>query len=219
MKNTFKPAAVLAALLSLSASAVQAAGLFGIDTSAVESNFGFNNGVKLYVGAGLGYANQDSGCDQLFFEGSCENGAMSAKLFGGARFNPMVGAELAYSYQGEAEMDGTAGDQEVSGKNKISGYQLTGVGYLPVNSIENLEVMGKAGVMFWNRESQLIKDGVKTSSSDDGIAPVIGLGAQYQLNKNIFLRTEWEHTFNTGADSDHETDTDNYSMGVSYSTL
>jgi opacity protein-like surface antigen len=219
MNNKFRLAATLAALLGMSVSTVQASGLFGIDTSAVESNFGFNNGVKLYAGGSLGYANQDSRCDEIFFEGSCENGSVSWKLYGGARFNPMFGTELAYMHQGEAAMNGAAGKQEVSGKNEISGYQLTGVGYLPIGSIPNLELMGKAGVMFWNRESETVIDGDKKTSSDDGIAPVLGVGAQYQLNQNIYLRSEWEHTFNTGADSQYETDTDNYSVGFSYSTL
>ncbi|MEZ5477210.1 MAG: hypothetical protein R3E95_06925 [Thiolinea sp.] len=49
------------------------------------------------------------------------------------------------------------------------------------------------------------------SANDDGISPLLGLGAQYQLTPNTAVRGEWEHTFNTGADSDYEADTNNYS--------
>ncbi len=214
-------AVFITALLGIFAPTLQASNLLGFDTSATETNFSFNNGVKIYVGGSLGQATQDSVCDEVFFEGNCEDGAMSWKLYGGARFNPMFGAELAYTHQGTAEMDGTgtADSKRVSSKNEISGYQLTGVGYLPVNIVPALELTGKAGVMFWNRETEVTTDGRKKTSSDDGISPVIGLGAQYPLNQNIYLRSEWEHTFNTGADSRHETDTDNYSLGLSYSTL
>lgn len=219
MNNNKGLSVFIAALLGVFASVLQAGDLPGFDTSATETNFGFNNGVKVYAGGSLGYATQDSRCDQIVFEGSCEDGSMSWKLYGGARFNPMFGAELAYTHQGTSEMDGTAGDEQMSSKNEISSYQLTGIGYMPVNSIPSLELMGKAGVMLWNLETEMTTDGQKETSSDDGISPVIGLGAQYQLNQNIYLRSEWEHTFNTGAGSRHETDTDNYSMGLSYSTL
>ena len=212
----------LAMLLSLSGSAVyaQANAMFvGLDASAIESNVGFNNGLKLYTGASLIYSAQDSSCETPFFEGACDDSSINGKIFGGARFNPMFGAELAYVSQNEAEMKGTAGSQAVSSSNEVSGYQLSGVGYLPINSIPNLELMGKAGVMFWERETQTVTNGNKKLSSDEGIAPMIGLGAQYQLNQNIHLRGEWEHIINTGSDSDYETDVGNYSVGLSYSTL
>ncbi len=218
MKQSLKKT-TLAILLGISGSAVQAAGLFGIDTSAIESDFGFSNGLKLYAGGSLVYSTQDSSCETPFFKGSCEDDSVNGKVFGGVRFNPMFGAELAYVSQNEAEMEGVAGNQKVSGNNKISGYQATGVGYLPLQTIPNLELMGKAGVMFWERETQTVADGAKKTSSDDGVTPMFGLGAQYQLNQNIYLRSEWEHIINTGSDSDHETDVDNYSVGLSYSTL
>lgn len=218
MKQSFKRA-TLAILLGVSGSAVQAAGLFGVDASAIESNVGFSNGLKLYAGASLVYSTQDSSCENPFFEGSCDDGSINGKVFAGARFNPMFGAELAYVSQNEAEMKGHAGSQQVSGSNKVSGYQLSGTGYLPINSIPDLELTGKAGVMFWERDTQTTTDGTRKSSTDDGVAPLVGLGAQYQLNQNVYLRGEWEHIINTGSDSDHETDVDNYSVGLSYSTL
>lgn len=218
MKQAFTRAS-LAILLGLSGSVVQASNLFGLDTSVIESDVGFNNGLKLYTGASLIYSTQDSSCKAPFFEGSCDDGSVNGKIFAGARFNPMFGAELAYTSQSESEMDGMVGSQKVSSTNKISGYQVTGTGYLPLQSIANLELTGKAGVMFWERETHTSADGVKKSSTDDGVTPMFGLGAQYQLNKNVYLRTEWEHIINTGYDSDYETDMDNYSVGLSYSTL
>lgn len=208
-----------AVLIGLSVTTASASNLLGMDTSAIESDFGFNSGLKLYAGASFGYSTQDSTCENPFFEGSCDSGSVTGKFFGGARFNPMLGAELAYTSQDEATMSGKVGMQGVSGANKISGYQVTGIGYLPIQSIPNLELMGKAGVMFWERESEVMTANHKKLSTDDGMSPVLGLGAQYQLNKNIYLRTEWEHTINTGSDSDHETDLDSYSLGLSYSTL
>nr|CAA6830497.1 MAG: OmpA-like transmembrane domain-containing protein [uncultured Thiotrichaceae bacterium] len=211
--------AAFAILVTTSFSTAQAANLFGMDTSPLESDVGFDNGLKLYTGGSLIYSTQDSSCETPFFEGSCDAAAVNAKIFGGARFNPMFGVEVAYVSQNEAAMKGTAGNQTVSSNNKVSGYQVSGMGYLPVTSIPELELMGKAGVMFWERETDIMQADVKKTSADDGVAPMVGLGAQYQLNNNIHLRTEWEHIFNTGSDSNYETDVDNYSVGLSYSTL
>jgi len=220
MKQAFRWT-TLAILLSaaMSVSSVQASNLFGMDTSSLESNVGFSNGLKLYTGGSLIYSTQDSSCDTPFFEGKCDAAVVNAKVFGGARFNPMFGMEVAYVSQNEAEMKGTAGNQAVSSNNKISGYQVAGTGYLPIASVPELELMGKAGVMFWERETSVTKGYVKDLSADDGVAPMVGLGAQYQLNSNIHLRTEWEHIINTGSDSNYETNMDNYSVGLSYSTL
>lgn len=178
------------------------------------------NNIKVYAGAGVGYTGQGSACNTPFFEGSCDESAMSHKIFTGARFNQLLGAELTYVDHGEAAMDGNVGLQAVASKNSISGYQLTGVGYLPLApaTMPNLDVIGKAGFLFWERETNIeINDANK--SSDDGVSTLIGLGAQYQFHPNMLMRGEWEHTFGSGANSSFETDIDNYSMSLMYSTF
>lgn len=206
--------------LLLTTQIVEANGLLGYSTAPIRSNFSFNNGVKMYAGVSAGYAMQGNACNMPFFEGSCEDGSAAWKVFGGTRINPMLGAELAYTRLGSSEKNGVIGEQGVKITNQISGYQLTGVGYLPINNIPNLEMTGKAGAMFWERESsEALGLEPATHSTDDGISPMVGLGAQYQLDQNLHVRTEWEHVFNTGSGSDHETDADNYSVGLMYSTL
>ena len=201
------------------AETVQAEGLFGFNTAPAHSNFSFNNGLKMYAGASAGYAMQGNACNLPFFEGSCEEGAMSWKVFGGARLNPMFGAELAYAQLGTAEKKGVIATQTAQVSNELAGYQLSGVAYLPINVVPHLELMGKGGAMFWERTTQETLNTTSKHSTDQGISPLVGLGAQYQLNPNLHLRGEWEHVFNAGSGSDHETDADNYSLGFMYSTL
>ncbi|MGB1256402.1 MAG: outer membrane beta-barrel protein [Thiolinea sp.] len=203
----------LAAGLLLSAQAALATDL--------SSNFSFNNGVKIYGGAGAGYSTQGSACNTPFVQGSCDEGSMGYKVFGGVRFNPMLGAEVAYVDHGDAELNGTAGSQSVASKNQVSGYQVTGVGYLPIapDTLPNLELVGKAGALFWKRETRMEMNDAVKDTSDNGISPLIGIGAQYQFHQNMSLRGEWEHAISTGADSDFETDINNYSMSIMYSTL
>lgn len=202
-----------------SASAVQANGLFGFNTVPVNSNFSFNNGLKMYAGASAGYAMQSDACNMPFFEGSCEDGSAGWKVFGGARFNPMFGTELAYAQLGTAEKKGKVGVENVYVKNEAAGYQLSGVAYLPINIVPNLELMGKGGAMFWERDTKESLDNAGDKNHDKGISPLVGMGAQYQLNQNLHVRGEWEHVFNIGSGSQHETDANNYTVGLMYSTL
>ncbi|HPY39840.1 MAG TPA: outer membrane beta-barrel protein [Thiolinea sp.] len=205
--------------LCTAAEVAQADGLFGFNTAPVNSNFSFSNGLKMYAGASAGYAMQGNACTVPFFKGSCDDSSVSWKVFGGARLNPMFGAEVAYAKLGTAEKSGSIGNQTVQVSNEIAGYQLSGVAYLPINPIPNLELMGKGGAMFWERNTKEALNAAGAQSTDKGVSPLLGMGAQYQINSNLHLRGEWEHVFNTGSGSDHETDADNYSVGFMYSTL
>ncbi|TXH73001.1 MAG: hypothetical protein E6Q85_06100 [Thiothrix sp.] len=212
---------VLSCILGLlsTAETVHADGLFGFNTAPVNSNFSFNNGLKMYAGVSAGYAMQSDACNMPFFEGSCEHGSAGWKVFGGARFNPMFGTELAYAQLGTAEKSGQVGEENVYVKNEVAGYQLSGIAYLPINVVPNLELMGKGGAMFWERNTTESLDTAGDQTTDQGISPLVGVGAQYQLNQNLHVRGEWEHVFNTGSGSEHETDANHYTVGLMYSTL
>lgn len=173
----------------------------------------------MYAGVSAGYAMQSDACNMPFFEGSCEDGSAGWKIFGGARFNPMFGTELAYTKLGTAEKKGKVGTENVYVKNEVAGYQLSGVAYLPINVVPNLELIGKGGAMFWERDTKESLDNAGDQTADKGISPLVGIGAQYQLNQNLHVRGEWEHVFNTGSGSEHETDANNYTVGFMYSTL
>lgn len=212
---------VLSCILGLlsTAETVHAEGLFGFNTAPVNSNFSFNNGLKMYAGVSAGYAMQSDACNMPFFEGSCEHGSAGWKVFSGARFNPMFGTELAYAQLGTAEKSGQVGEENVYVKNEVAGYQLSGIAYLPINVVPNLELMGKGGAMFWERNTTESLDTAGDQTTDQGISPLVGVGAQYQLNQNLHVRGEWEHVFNTGSGSEHETDANHYTVGLMYSTL
>ncbi len=186
----------------------------------ISANVALKSGMKVYAGGGVGYTGQANVCHSPFFEGSCDDSAVSYKVFAGARFNPLLGAEVTYVDHGEAAMSGSVGTQQVASKNHITGFQITAVGYLPLatSAAPNLEVIGKAGVLFWQSDSE-VEIGTAKRSSGDGASTLIGFGAQYRFHQNMSLRGEWEHTFGSGADSGFETDIDNYSMSLLYSTL
>jgi opacity protein-like surface antigen len=184
---------------------------------AMMQNAGFMNGPKLYVGGSLGSSQQGDTCNDPFFEGECNNKDMAWKAFGGVRVNPMVGAELSYNQMGKTSMNGKTGSSPATMENTLTGTSVAGVGYVPV--APNIEAFGKAGAIFWQRETSATAGSKTEQSKDDGTSPLLGAGAQYQLNGNLHLRGEWEHMFNLNSDSDYETDADLYSIGLMYSTL
>ncbi|MEB4592837.1 outer membrane beta-barrel protein [Candidatus Thiothrix sp. Deng01] len=177
----------------------------------------FSTGPKMYVGTSVGSSKQGDTCNDPFFEGGCNNQDLAWKAFGGVRFNPMFGAELGYYDLGDSSLNGSTGGAPAKLETSTTGTAITGVGYVPLTS--QIEAFGKAGAIAWDQKHSKLSGTTASQSAESGTSALLGGGAQYQLNSNLFLRGEWEHMFNIGSDSAYETDADLYSVGVSYSTL
>lgn len=187
----------------------------------------FSNGPKLYAGVSAGYSKQGDICNDPFFSGTCSNGDLNWKIMAGARFNPMFGAEISYNELGESSMSGSQNGNPATMTNEVKSINLAGMGYMPVTP--QIEAFGKAGVAFWQRDSERTTPDTTTTipnskfiteqSNDKGQSPLLGVGAQFRMSPNVHVRGEWEHMFNVGSDSSYETDVDSYSLGLTYSTL
>jgi len=199
--------------------ALCAGGIAHADDGAYPSTTsgGFMNGTKLYAGGSVGVARQGDTCNDPFFSGSCTDKTTGWKVFGGARLNPMFGAEASYNDLGKASKGGTIAGTPATLENNVTGVAVSGVGYVPV--APRVEAFGKAGAMFWNAETSKTQAGTNTTTKSTGTSPLLGVGAQYQLNDNLHLRGEWEHVLNVGSGSSYETNVDLYSVGLLYSTL
>lgn len=168
---------------------------------------------RFYVGGSLGAANQNG-----FEEGSSGTG----KLLGGMRYGRYLGAEIGYTALGEVERTGEERVAPVI-KGETDGLYAAVMGYMPV--AHRTELFGKAGVMRWNSdyENDYSQDDNNngyddSSSNDSGTSPLIGIGAQYHMNPNMFLRGEWERVISTGNDA-NESDVDLLTVGVTLSTF
>ncbi|MCC5794063.1 MAG: outer membrane beta-barrel protein [Chromatiales bacterium] len=114
------------------------------------------------------------------------------KLFAGARFGPNLGVEAGYINLGEAEyaveyivpaMTRTLGttnqdwrpqqDRQVDVKTKIEGFQLYGVGFLPLN--DQIELFGKIGLLFWDRSTVIFDQRLAEEPVDQPFLPDIQL--------------------------------------------
>lgn len=201
-------ASMLLGLGLIIASSVEAGGNYQ------KQNWGVSPQAHLYGGANLGLSNQGAFDDGL---------TVGGKIYGGMKLNRFLGAELGYMRIGEAEgesKDVPGGRLKADLTSDMDAIYAAAVGYLPV--APHMDLIGKAGVARWSQDnSKDVKDiAEKSSSSDEGISPLIGVGAQYRVGPNMHIRGEWEHTFGAGTeDTDFETGVDLMSVGVTFSTF
>lgn len=181
-------------------------------TSAIQAGgateaWGFAPDTSLYLGAGLGAANQSE------FE---DNRSGAGKVYGGIRYRA-VGAEVAYMQMGEAESSGIM-PRDPNVKSDVHGLSAAAVGYMPLAA--RTEVLAKIGAAYWDQDksSEVELTGVKSKSDDSGLSPLLGLGAQYRLYQNMSVRGEWERIFSTG-EGYYESDIDLLTLGINMSTL
>ncbi|MEZ5477208.1 MAG: outer membrane beta-barrel protein [Thiolinea sp.] len=181
MKHLMRAGLILSGLMCLSSAHAGGEYLQG---------WGFANDTRFYAGGSLGAANQND-----FDDGSSSAG----KLFGGVRYR-QIGAEVGYAKLGEVETVSTSGRLDSNLKSDTGGLYAAAVGYMPV--YYRTELIGKLGAMYWDQENSEQTDLIdeQGSSSDSGLSPLLGIGAQYQLSQNLHLRGEWEHVFAAGED-------------------
>ena len=131
----------------------------------------------LSVGASVGYVNiEDS---EPGFDFSAND--TGYKLFGAYTFENGLGIEGGYIDFGKP--DDTF--QGLTGEIDASGWNLYGVGHLPLS--DSVSLFGKAGFVRWDADS--IIDGVLVDS-DDGEDLALGLGAQWSISDNLGFRAE-----------------------------
>ncbi|HPE61758.1 MAG: outer membrane beta-barrel protein [Thiothrix sp.] len=210
MKNRLGAVLILASLLANGAAVAGAGG-------GILYNMGLPQESHLYAGGSLGLASH----------GDYDDGTTGAgKLYAGLRANYLAGVEAGYMNLGDTETagfdDGPNGEPG-QGRNparitsSTSGLYAAGIAYLPL--VQNAELMGKLGAMYWDRDSdkRVERTGEYHQDSSSGLSPLLGVGAQYQLGQNLHIRGEWEHVFGAGQD-DYESSVDLLSLGVTLST-
>jgi OmpA-OmpF porin, OOP family len=144
------------------------------------------------------------------------------RLFGGYQLHKNFALEAAYvdlgkfSFRGDVAPSGT-----LNGATKINGAELSALGMLPVN--ERIGVFARLGA--FSAET-------KTAYSGNGSVEIIngaetqkkrstklsyGVGATFNINKRIALRSEWSRYTKLGNTlTGGQTDANLYSLGIVY---
>jgi OOP family OmpA-OmpF porin len=157
-----------------------------------------------YVGGSVGQSKID--CDTGGVPGaSCDDSDTAYRIFGGYQFNKHLAVELGYNQFGEARA--SVGAISVTGEAK--GWDLVAVGTLPIS--QQFAVFGKLGMHMTDFDVSTNVPGVGNSSESNSDL-TYGVGLQYNFNKNLGLRAEWQQFKKVGDD----TDVDVISIGVVY---
>lgn len=135
----------------------------------------------LYAGGAFGASILEADVDSGTFKGS----DYGLKLFGGYRFTDNWGFELAYTDLGEMDDTVNGVDLEVD----TSGWEFSGVGYLPLQSID---LFGKVGLFAWESEATASLGGFSASDDEDGTDLTIGFGASLPVTPNLDIRGEYQ---------------------------
>ncbi len=123
---------------------------------------------------------------------STKNSDSAWKIYLGIPFNKYLGLELGYAKLG----DQTIRNATDASRATSTAYLFDLVGTYDFN--ESFSLLGKAGIHRWGVNDDTTKNGVGDTNGADGFNFTYGLGAQYNVNKDVGLRLEWERINNMG---------------------
>lgn len=176
-----------------------------------------------YTGAKLGWSQyQNTGTsldgETLGNTGPTHKDQIGAGAYAGFQHNQYMGFELGYDWLGRMPYKGDGNN----GAFKAQGIQLTTKLSYPV--MEDLDVYTRLGAMVWRADSSysLVDAGGKRSAqktqNDTGVSPLVALGTEYAITRDIAARVEYQWISNIG---DKETlgarpDNGMLSVGIAY---
>jgi hypothetical protein len=158
-----------------------------------------------YIGGSIGKTRASDFCTNLQ---DCNSGGTNWKVYAGVRLNDNIVMESGYTNFGK--QSGKDGNGDVN----ESATATTVAGLATFSYNKDIEFFGKAGMARWN---QTYSDSTGSNKSK-GTDVLVGAGANYDLGDNIGLRAEWERYKDIG-DSNHRSDKDLFSAGVTFSSL
>lgn len=182
----------------------------------------------MYGGGSVGQATTD--CMMKDVNECSSNGF---KLYGGYKVTDMLAVEGGYYSLGTMEEtvkgSTTQGQYTITdptAEGKANGFGVAAVASVPM--VDNFEVFGKAGAMFWKSEATVKATVTDTTSGQsavatdiaekDGTSLLLGVGASYKLNDNWGVRGEYEH-FKRQDLNDEDHNVGIVSVGATFSTL
>ena len=128
--------------------------------------------------------------------GSTENSDNAWKIYLGIPFTKNLGLELGYAKLGDQTISGTFSGLPASSRATSTAYLFDLVGNYDFN--ESFSLLGKVGMHRWGVNDDTTKGTVGATNGADGFDFTYGLGVQYNVNKDVGLRMEWERINNMG---------------------
>lgn len=163
---------------------------------------------NLYIGGNVGQSVFSKTCDNIPVD--CDDKDLGWKVFAGYQFHRNIAVEAGYFDLGKASAGGLVGGALVSADAKVRGFELVGVGILPIN--QAISVFGKLGFS----RSRVSVSGTGGSASENSTDFTFGLGGQYLFTPNLGARLEWQRYDGVGGNTTGKDDIDLFSLGLLY---
>ncbi|MFP5391052.1 MAG: outer membrane beta-barrel protein [Gammaproteobacteria bacterium] len=156
-----------------------------------------------YVGGNLGRAEQKLD----FGDGDIKDSDVSAKIYGGWKFNKTFAVEGGYQYLGKGEI-GTNTD---SLNARVQSIFVAAVATLPVN--EDFSLFAKVGA---SRNRTKISGTGFSAYKENRTTPLLGIGAEYAFNAKISAIAEYENFGKVVKDNGADLKVDTLSYGLRF---
>jgi OOP family OmpA-OmpF porin len=173
------------------------------------------NGVYLIGGIGQGMADFNSSDfpAEADFERQLDDKATTWNVGVGYRFHRNAAVELGYASLGEYNVrytgTGAFAGETTNDAYDVTAWKLAAVGMLPV--MEKLSLIGKLGVALTkveDRYTETVGTATESLSSSKSKSTLLwGLGAQYDVTKNLGVRAEYENFGTVGSEITDESGT------------
>lgn len=202
-----------------------------IGSSVVASNVMAADEAGWYAGASVGRSSVDIDTNKLVADAvaagfatataTADTSGTAYKLFAGYKVNRNFAVEGGYTDLGSASlsMTTTGPVASVNGDYKATVWEVNAVGILPIN--DSFSVFGKLGYHWDDVKTTVaaISGGAGVTSNKDysGNDFKFGVGAEYNINRNVGIRLEFERYSNVGNSSTSGGhDVDVASLGMAY---
>jgi OOP family OmpA-OmpF porin len=137
-----------------------------------------------YIGANVGRSEVKLSIDE---EGSTKKSDTGYKAYAGYNFTQNFGAEAGYVDFGK--VNGNISVVKVEAKSHA--FYVAATGTLPLN--EQFSLFAKAGVSQNRTKITLSAFNVRESESNNKTSAIFGIGAAYNINKNLSAVAEYEN--------------------------
>ncbi len=175
------------------------AALFALPAAAQEPGF--------YAGVSVGQSKFSSQCDGIPAGVSCDENTTTYKLFGGYQFTRNLALELGYSPElAKASASGFG----ISADVKSSAVELVALPSVPLGAFSLFAKLG-----FYAADTKGTSN-VGLEASDSNTNWTFGVGAGYNLTKNLGARAEWQRYDKVGGDNVGKADVDVFNVGLLY---
>jgi len=170
-----------------------------------------------YAGLSVGQAGVDDFCDGDWE--SCDDDALTARIYGGVEFNGYTSVEFGYRYMDDVEFSGTFLGVGVSGSGNA--HFVDSTLQLGIPESGPFRIFAKAGLLLWYVDYEVSASNgwisASVDDSDTGVALRTGLGMSYAFTDSFRLRADWDLLVDVGDEDEFgEADINLLSIGPEF---